>query len=80
MIDNAFYKLNIQKESVTKESGFSHKINIAYKKYQLICKKDKVPKVSRQFALRRIMNIKFIKWQKKYKGDFYSFLSEEITN
>jgi glycosyltransferase involved in cell wall biosynthesis len=79
MIDNGFYKLNIQKESVTKEYGFSHKINIAYKKYQLISEKDKVPKVSRQFALRRIMNLKFIKWQKIYKGDFYSFLSEEIT-
>ena len=80
MIDNGFYKLNIQKESVTKESGFSHKINIAYKKYQLICGKDKVPKVSRQFALRRIMNLKFIKWQKEFKGDFYSFLSKEIPN
>ena len=40
MIDNAFYKLNIQKESVTKENGFSHKINIAYKKYQLIFVKN----------------------------------------
>ena len=80
MIDDGYYKLNLQKESVTKEIGFSHKINLAYKKYQIICKKDKVPKVSRQFALRRIMNLKFIIWQKKYKGDFYSFLSTVITN
>ena len=78
MIDDGHYKLNLQKKSVTKETGFSHKIDLAYKKYQIMCKKDKVPKVSRQFALRRIMNLKFMKWQKKYKGDFYSFLSEEI--
>ena len=42
MIVDGHYKLNLQKESVTKESGFSHKIDLAYKKYQIICKKDKV--------------------------------------
>jgi len=78
MIDDGYYKLNLQKESVTQETGFSHKIDLAYKKYQIMCKKDKVPKVSRQFALRRIMNLKFMKWQKNYKGNFYSFLREEM--
>ena len=29
---SAYYKLNLREKSVTKEDGFTHKINIAYKK------------------------------------------------
>ena len=45
MIQNDYYKLNIQKESVTKEKGFSIKIDQAYKKYQIKSLKIKNLKV-----------------------------------
>ena len=45
MIQNDYYKLNIQKESVTKEKGFSIKIDQAYKKYQVKSLKMKNLKV-----------------------------------
>ena len=35
IIQNEYYKLNIQKESEIKEKGFSIKINKAYKKYKI---------------------------------------------
>ena len=78
MVSNEYYKLNIQEKSVTRQSGFSHKINIAYKKYQIICKKDKVYKVGRQFALRRINNDGFVKWNKENNGTFYNYLIHKI--
>ena len=77
MIQNEYYKLNIQKESVTKESGFSIKIDQAYKKYQLKSLKMRKIKVSRIFALRRIINKKYIKWTAKNKKGFYEYLSEQ---
>ena len=58
MIQNEYYKLNIQKESVTKEKGFSIKIDQAYKKYQVKSLKMKKLKISKIFALRRIKNKK----------------------
>ena len=77
MIENEYYKLNLQKESVTKEKGFSIKIDQAYKKYQLKSLKMKNLKVSKIFALRRIKNKKYMEWAKKYKKGFYEYLSEE---
>ena len=77
MIQNEYYKLNIQKESVTKEKGFSIKIDQAYKKYQVKSLKMKYLKVSKIFALRRIKNKKYIKWAQKNKKGFYEYLSEE---
>ena len=77
MIHNEYYKLNIQKESVTKEKGFSIKIDQAYKKYQVKSLKMKNLKVSKIFALRRIKNKKYIEWSQKNKKSFYEYLSEE---
>ena len=77
MIQNEYYKLNIQKESVTKEKGFSIKIDQAYKKYQIKSLKMKNLKVSKIFALRRIKNKKYIEWAQKNKKSFYEYLSEE---
>ena len=77
MIKNDYYKLNIQKESVTKEKGFSIKIDQAYKKYQVKSLKMKNLKVSKIFALRRIKNKKYMEWAQKNKKGFYEYLSEE---
>ena len=77
MIENEYYKLNIQKESVTKEKGFSIKIDQAYKKYQIKSLKMKNLKVSKIFALRRIKNKKYMEWAQKNKKGFYEYLSEE---
>ena len=32
---DSYYKINLQTKSVTTEAGFSHKVNLAYKKYQI---------------------------------------------
>ena len=77
MIENEYYKLNPQKESVTKEKGFSIKIDQAYKNYQIKSLKMRNIKVSKIFALRRIKNKKYIEWTKKNKKSFYEYLSEE---
>ena len=77
MIQNEYYKLNIQKESVTKEKEFSIKIDQAYKKYQIKSLKMKNLKISKIFALRRIKNKMYVKWEQKNKKGFYEFLSEE---
>ena len=77
MIENEYYKLNIQKDSVTKERGFSLKIDQAYRKYQIKSLKMKNIKISKIFAKRRIKNKKFIEWAKKNKKGFYEYLSEE---
>ena len=77
MIKNDYYKLNIQKESVTKEKGFSIKIDQAYKKYQIKSLKMKNLKISKIFALRRIKNKKYIEWEQKNKKSFYEYLSGE---
>ena len=77
MIQNEYYKLNIQKESVTKEKGFSIKIDQAYKKYQIKSLKMRYLKVSKIFAIRRIINKQYIEWAQKNKKGFYEYLSEE---
>jgi glycosyltransferase involved in cell wall biosynthesis len=78
MITDDYYKINIQEKSVTKENGFSHKITIAYKQYQQICKKEGVPNVGRQFAIRRINNIKYNIWKIDNNGGYYEYLSEKM--
>ena len=77
MIKGAYYKLNLQKKSVTKEDGFSHKINLAYKKYQIKSLKNKNIKIARMFAIRRINNIKYINWKKNNDKSFYEYLNEK---
>ena len=77
MIENEYYKLNLQKESVTKEKGFSIKIDQAYKKYQIKSLKMRNIKISKIFALRRIKNKKYIEWAQKNQKSFYEYLSEE---
>ena len=77
MIENGYYKLNLQEESVTKESGFLINIDQAYRKYQVKSLKMKNIKVAKIFAKRRIKNKKFVKWTQKNKKSFYEFLNEE---
>ncbi len=77
MIDNAYYKLNIQEDSVTNEKGFSFKIDQAYRKYQIKSLKMRNIEISKIFAKRRIKNKKYIKWAKKNKKGFYEYLNEE---
>ncbi len=79
MIQNEYYKLNIQKESVTNEKGFSIKIDQAYKKYQVKSLKMRKIKISKIFALRRIINKKYIKWSQKNKKGFYEYISEKYN-
>ena len=75
--NNIIYKLNIQKESVTKEKGFSIKIDQAYKKYLVKSLKMRNFRVSKIFALRRIKNKKYMVWAQKNKKGFYEYLSED---
>jgi len=77
MIDEEYYKLNLQKNSVTKEDGFAHKINLAYIKYQIKSLKIKNLKIARMFAIRRINNINYINWKKNNNKDFYEYLNEK---
>ncbi len=76
-INGGYYKLNLQKKSVTKEDGFSHKINLAYIKYQIKSLKNKNLKIARMFAIRRINNIKYINWKKNNDKSFYEYLNEK---
>ena len=78
MINGGYYKLNLQKKSVTKEDGFSHKINLAYIKYQIKSLKNKNLKIAKMFAIRRIHNIKYINWKKNnINKSFYEYLNEK---
>ena len=77
MINGGYYKLNLQKKSVTKEDGFSHKINLAYIKYQIKSIRNKNLKIARMFAIRRINNIKYINWKKNNDKSFYEYLNEK---
>ena len=77
-INGGYYKLNLQKKSVTKEDGFSHKINLAYIKYQIKSLKNKNLKIAKMFAIRRINNIKYINWKKNnINKSFYEYLNEK---
>ena len=77
-INGGYYKLNLQRKSVTKEDGFSHKINLAYIKYQIKSLKNKNLKIAKMFAIRRINNIKYINWKKNNNNkSFYEYLNEK---
>ena len=76
-INGGYYKLNLQRKSVTKEDGFSHKINLAYIKYQIKSIRNKNLKIARMFAIRRINNIKYINWKKNNDKSFYEYLNEK---
>lgn len=76
MVTKGYYKLNLQNTSVTKEGGFSHNIDIAYRKYQIYSLKIGNYKIARVFALRRINNKKYINYFEKNKVGFYEYLSE----
>ena len=75
---DAYYKINLQTKSVTTQEGFSHKVNLAYKKYQIKSIKIKNIKIARVFAIRRIINKKFLVWNKNKNKSFYKFLSWRI--
>ena len=78
MINGAYYKLNLQKKSVTKEDGFAHKIKLSYIKYQIKSLKNKNLKIARVFAIRRINNIKYIQWKiNNNNKSFYEYLNEK---
>ncbi len=78
MINGAYYKLNLQKKSVTKEDGFAHKINLSYIKYQIKSLKNKNLKIARVFAIRRINNNKYIQWKiNNNNKSFYEYLNEK---
>ena len=53
------------------------KLNIAYKKYQIMAQKEKHNKISREFAIRRINNLKFIEWSQSNVGGYYNYLSQK---
>ena len=72
-----YYKMNLREKSVTTEVGFSHKINLAYKEYQIKSLKLKRYRIARVFALRRIHNANYIKWNKEYNKSFYEYLSQK---
>ena len=77
MARGAYYKLNLQEKSVTKEDGFTHKINIAYQKNQIESTKAGNYKIARVFAIRRIINGKFSSWFQENKGSFYEYLKQK---
>ena len=78
MINGEYYKLNLQKNSVTKEDGFGHKIKLAYVKYQIKSLKNKNLKIARIFAIRRINNTKYIQWKiSNNNKSFYEYLNEK---
>ena len=78
MVKGAYYKLNLQEKSVTKEIGFSHKINISYRKYQIKSLKNGNFKIARIFALKRINNSKYLEWLKNNKGkEFYIYQKQK---
>ena len=78
MIDGEYYKLNLQKKSVTKEEGYAHKVNLAYIKYQIKSRKNKNLKIARVFAIRRINNIKYIQWKiNNNNKSFNEYLNEK---
>ena len=77
MIENEYYKLNLQEKSVTKEKGFSIKIDQVYKMYQIKSLKKRNIKVSKVFAVRRIKNRKYMEWAQKNKKSFYEYLNEK---
>ena len=74
---SAYYKLNLREKSVTTEDGFTHKINIAYKKNQIESTIAGNHKIARVFAMRRIINRRYSSWLQDNRGSFYEYLSQK---
>ena len=75
MINGCYYQLNIRKDSYTSKNVFYHKVEKAYKYYQIKSITENNIKIAQQFALRRIINKKYIKWSKlNFKKTYYEYL------
>ncbi len=74
IIEKGYYKLQINSNSYTSKKNFYHTINLAYKHYQIKSVKDKKIKIARQFAIRRIINKKYMIWKKINNKSYYEFL------
>ena len=80
MIKNSYYKLNISNKSYTRKKNFNNDIEKAYKFYQLKAIKEKKVKIAREFAMRRIINKKYVKWIISNNKKFYYEFLKGIKN
>ena len=79
IVKNCFYKLNIWNESYTANKGFYHKVEGAYKYYQIKSINEKKNKIAKQFAIRRIINKKYEHWKiKNLNKGYYEFMVEYL--
>ena len=80
MIKEGYYKLNIRNNSYTRQKSFNNDIDKAYRFYQIKAMKEKKIKIAREFAIRRILNKKYINWVKKHNSRFYYEFIKGIKN
>ena len=79
VVKNCFYKLNIWNESYTADEKFYHKVEGAYKYYQIKSINEKKNKIAKQFALRRILNRKYEHWKiNNLNKGYYEFIVEYL--
>ena len=71
MIKEGYYKLNIRNNSYTRQKSFNNDIDKAYRFYQIKAMKEKKIKIAREFAIRRILNKKYINWAMKHNSSIY---------
>ena len=71
MIKNSYYKLNISNNSYTRNKNFNSDVDRAYKFYQLKATKEKKYKIAKQFAMRRIINKKYVNWISGNNNKYY---------
>jgi len=75
IIKRGYYILNIKQKSLTRKKNFYHNINLAYKFYQIKSLKEKKLKIARQFAIRRILNRKYLIWSRGNENkSYYEFI------
>ena len=75
IIKHGYYILNIKQNSLTRKKNFYHNINLAYKFYQIKSLKEKKLKIARQFAIRRILNRKYLIWSRGNENkSYYEFI------
>ena len=80
MIKNGYYRLNISNSSYTRNKNFKNDIDKAYKFYQVKAIKEKKLKLAQQFAIRRIINKKYINWNVENNSKFYYEYIKGIKN
>ena len=80
MIKNGYYRLNISNSSYTRNKNFKNDIDKAYKFYQVKAIKEKKLKIAQQFAIRRIINKKYINWNVENNSKFYYEFIKGIKN